>query len=120
MNRQSGSHLVNKILAVEARETILHEPLDEQGNGRLFVEPSAHEVVQLIHVNRRTGGPVSGSDFVSKHFEFGDGFGPSFVGQQEILEHLTCIAVVGSFRNTEQARGDGVRLIVARCVNAEG
>ena len=120
MDRQSGSHLVNKILGAEARKTFLHEPLDEQSDGRLFVQPPAHQIVQLIHVNRRAGGPVSGSDLVSKHFEFGNGFGPGFVGQQEILEDLTGIAVVGSFRNTEQARGDGVRLIVTRCVNAEG
>ena len=86
----------------------------------LFIQSPAHEVVELVLIHRSTGRTVSGGHFIGQDFEFGDGFSPGFVGEQEILEHLTGIAVVGSFGNGEQTGGDGVSTVVARCVNAQG
>ena len=55
----------------------------------------------MVLIHRSTGRTVSGGHFIGQDFELGDGFSPGFVGEQEILEHLTGIAVVGSFGNGE-------------------
>ena len=75
--------------------------------------------MELVSVHRSAGSTVSSGNLIGQNLEFWNGFSPSFVGQQEILEDLTGIAVVGSFSNGEQAGRNGVRLIVTRCVNAE-
>jgi hypothetical protein len=119
MNRETGPHVVNERLVAEAGEPVLHEALNEQGNGRLLIQATAHEVVKLALVDGSAGSAVGGGHFVSEDLEFGDGFGTGFFRKQEILEHLTRIAVVGVFGNGEQAGGDGMTLVVASSVNVQ-
>ena len=98
----------------------MHEALDEQGDGRFFVQASAHEVVKLVSVHRGAGSTMRSGDLVSEDFEFGDGFRTCFFGEQEIPEHLTRIAVIRVFSNRQQTGGDGMTLVVTSGVNVEG
>lgn len=119
MNRETGPHFVNERLVVEAGEPVLHEAFNEQGNGRFLVQATAHEVVKLVRVHWGARSAVGSGHFISEDLEFGNGFGTRFFGEQEILEHLTRITVVGVFGNGEQTGGNGVALVVASCVNVE-
>ena len=106
-------------MVVEAGEPVLHEALNEQGNGRFLVQATAHEVVKSVRVHGGARSAVGRGHFISEDLEFGNGFGTRFFGEQEILEHLTRIAVVGVFGNGEQTGGNGVALVVASGVNVE-
>ena len=79
------------------RKSVLHETFDQQGHRFFFVKTTAHQVVKLVTVNRCTRCTMGGRNFISEHFQFGNGFRSSFFGQEEIFEHLTRIAMVGVF-----------------------
>ena len=95
----------------------MHETLDEKGDRRFLIQTTAHQVVKLVGVDRGACSTVSSSNFVSEHFQLGNGFCPSLFGKQEVLEHLTCIATFG---DGQQPGANRMTLVIAGGMNVEG
>ena len=59
-------------------EGVRKETLDDHACGLVVVEPSTHQVVELVIVDAGTGRTVCGRDVVGQHFEFGNRVGSSW------------------------------------------
>ena len=98
----------------------MHEPLNDERCRFLGVKTPTHQVVHLVRVKRCAGRTVSCGHLVGQHFELRNGLCSGFFREEEVLEHLTGIAVVGLFGDGQETGGDGMAAVVACRVDRQG